>query len=278
MLRQRALVTVILLPLGIWLTILGGLPFTLLILVFLGTAAWEYTALFRAGGFRPSSVAAVAAVAAFVLGRHINAAADPLTWDVPILSAFTLAAMTLHLVDHERGAPFSGTDFAITLSAGVYLGFVGSFLVVLRGQPDGLWWFLTALPAVWFADSGAYFIGRWIGQTPLSPRLSPKKTWEGYLGGVLFGMGGGALMPIILAAVSGGPVAPTPAVGAVIGLVLAVVAPLGDLGQSMIKRQVGIKDSSKLLPGHGGFFDRIDSWIWAGVIGYYLVSWLAGLS
>jgi phosphatidate cytidylyltransferase len=274
MLRQRALVAIILLPLGIYLTVLGGLPFTILILIFLGLAAWEYAGLFRAGGFRPAAVLAVVAVAAFVLGRHLNAPADPFAWDVPILSLFVLAAMAVHLVDYERGAPFSGTDFAVTLSAGVYLGFAGGYLVTLRERPDGLWWFLTALPAVWFADSGAYFIGRWLGRTPFSPRLSPKKTWEGYLGGVLFGLGGGALMPVILAAFAPGPIGPTPAVGAVLGLALAAITPLGDLGQSMIKRQVGIKDSSKLLPGHGGIFDRIDSWIWAGVIGYYLVNWL----
>jgi phosphatidate cytidylyltransferase len=274
MLRQRALVVVVLLPLGIYLTVLGGLPFTLLILVFLGLAAWEYAGLFRAGGFQPAALLAVLAVAAVVLGRHFNAEGDPFAWDMPVLALFALAAMTVHLVDYERGAPFSGTDFAITLSAGVYLGFVGGYLVLLRALPEGLWWFLTALPAVWFADSGAYFIGKWLGRTPFSPRLSPKKTWEGYLGGVLFGLGGGALMPVILAAAASGPIAPTPAIGAVLGLVLAVVAPLGDLGQSMLKRQVGIKDSSKLLPGHGGIFDRIDSWIWAGVIGYYLVNWL----
>ncbi|HUF40191.1 MAG TPA: phosphatidate cytidylyltransferase [Anaerolineales bacterium] len=276
MLRQRALVAILLLPLGIWLTVLGGLPFAVLIAVFLCLAAWEYAGLFRAGGFRPSVALAVAAVAAFTLGRHLNAGGDPFAWDIPLLAFFILAAMTVHLVDYERGAPFAGTDFAVTLSAGVYLGFAGSFLVSLRELPDGLWWFLTALPAVWFADSGAYFIGRWLGRTPFSPRLSPKKTWEGYLGGVLFGLGGGALMPVILATAAFGPIAPTPAIGAVLGLVLAVIAPLGDLGQSMLKRQVGIKDSSKLLPGHGGVFDRIDSWVWTGVIGYYLVGWLGG--
>ena len=96
------------------------------------------------------------------------------------------------------------------------------------------------------------------------------------LAGVLMGVIGGALMPLILAAIAGEAIAPTPLNGAVIGFVIAVVTPFGDLGQSMIKRQVGIKDSSNLLPGHGGIFDRIDSWIWAAVIGFYLVSWLAG--
>lgn len=275
MFRQRLLVAVILLPLGIYLITLGGLPFTLLILVFLGVAAWEYAGLFKAGGFRPSTPVMVAGVIAVLLGRHANASGDPFAWDSLILSAFAILAMTVHLVDYERGAKFSGTDFAITVSGGVYLGFVGGYLLPLRTMPGGLWWFLTVLPIVWFADSGAYFLGKRFGRRPFSPRLSPKKTWEGYLGGILFGAGGGALMPVILQATTSQAIAPTPVAGALLGAVLAVVVPLGDLGQSMIKRQAGIKDSSNLLPGHGGFFDRIDSWIWAAVIGYYLVGWLA---
>ena len=272
MFRQRFLVALILLPIGIYLTVLGGFPFFLMMFTFLGLAAWEYVRLFRSGGFRASAVLAVAGVALVSFSRFAGPAA-PFAFDSAILSAFVIAAMVWHLVDYERGAPFSGTDFAITVSAGVYLGFLGSYLIVLRELPDGLWWFLSVLPTVWFADSGAYFIGKWLGETPFSPRLSPKKTWEGYFGGVLFGLGGGALMPWLLGGLAGGPIAPTPGFGAMLGLVLAVVLPLADLGQSMIKRQVGIKDSSRLLPGHGGIFDRIDTWIWAGVIGYYLINW-----
>lgn len=276
MLRQRVLVAAVLLPVGLYLISLGGLPYFLLIFVFLGLAAWEYGNLFRAGGFRPSSWVLVGGTAALLAGRYLNADGDPFAWDSPVLAGAALLAMVVHMVDYERGAAFSGTDFAISVSGAVYLGFVGGYLLPLRTMPDGLWWLLVVLPATWFADSGAYFIGRRFGKRKFSPRLSPKKTWEGYLGGVLMGLAGGALMPVILAAIAGEAIAPTPQTGAVIGLVIAVVTPFGDLGQSMIKRQVGIKDSSNILPGHGGIFDRIDSWIWAAVMGYYLVSWLAG--
>ena len=276
MFRQRLLVTVILLPVGLYLINLGGVPFFALILLFLGLAAWEYAQLFKAGGFRPSAWVMVGGVAALLLGRFLNFDDNPFAWDSLILAFLVILAMTVHLIDYERGAPYSGTDFAITVSGTVYLGFVGGYLLPLRYLPDGLWWFLTVLPALWFADSGAYFVGKAIGKRRFSPRLSPKKTWEGYLGGVLLGTAGGALMPVILGAIAADPIAPTPALGAIIGLIVSIVTPFGDLGQSMIKRQVGIKDSSNILPGHGGIFDRIDSWIWAAVIGYYLVGWLAG--
>jgi phosphatidate cytidylyltransferase len=272
MFRQRFLVALILLPIGIYLTVLGGLPFFLMMLTFLGLAAWEFIQLFRAGGFRASAVVAVIGVAALAIGRFANGD-NPFAYDSALLSAIVIAAMVLHLVDYERGAPFSGTDFSITVAGVVYFGFLGSYMILLRSLPDGLWWFLSVLPTVWFADSGAYFVGKGMGETQFSPRLSPKKTWEGYFGGVLFGLGGGALMPWLLGQIAGVPIAPKPAFGAMLGLTLSVILPLADLGQSMIKRQVGIKDSSNLLPGHGGIFDRIDTWIWAGVIGYYLINW-----
>ncbi|MDZ4158765.1 MAG: CDP-archaeol synthase, partial [Anaerolineaceae bacterium] len=105
----------------------------------------------------------------------------------------------------------------------------------------------------------------------LAPRVSPRKTWEGYLGGIVTGCAGTVLFAALwnLAAP-----AITPLKGLVIGLVLPVLAPLGDLGESMLKRQFGIKDSSSILPGHGGVLDRIDTWIWAGVLGYYMITWL----
>ena len=122
------------------------------------------------------------------------------------------------------------------------------------------------------ADSGAYFVGKTIGKRKFSPRLSPKKTWEGYIGGVIVGTFGTALLASLWNSFQPGLM--TPLQGGLIGLVLSLVTVLGDLGESMIKRQFGIKDSSNLIPGHGGAFDRIDSWIWAGVIGFYLVRWL----
>ncbi len=135
---------------------------------------------------------------------------------------------------------------------------------------------LLTLPAVWLADSGAYFIGKRFGRTPFSPRLSPKKTWEGYLAGVVVGILGTTLLAALWRSGAGPDTLITPWRGALLGGILAVITPLGDLGESMIKRQVGVKDSSNLLPGHGGAFDRIDSWLWAAPLGYYIITLLFG--
>jgi phosphatidate cytidylyltransferase len=190
------------------------------------------------------------------------------------LSVLILFAMTWHLVDFEKGSSRSGTDFAITISGIVYLGWIGSYLISLRGLEDGIWWFFTALPAVWLADSAAFLIGKWIGRHPLAPRLSPKKTWEGYLAGIITGALSGFLLVLLWRVGAGTTSTITPIRGFIVGAVLSTLAPLGDLGVSMIKREIQVKDSGDLIPGHGGALDRLDTWIWAGVLGFYLIPWL----
>lgn len=269
MLRQRVLVTVVLLPIGLILIYLGEIPFLLFITLFLGLAAWEYARLFQKGGFKPANLLVVAGTVAITLGRGLDGF-ESAHW---ILGSLVLLSMIYHLVAYERGRDQAGTDFAITLSGPFYVGWLGAYLISLRDLPNGMAWFLVALPAIWAADSGAYFYGRKFGRHKLSPRLSPKKSWEGYIAGII----SGTLIGMAFAAIAGANLSPgagfTLLRGAILGLVLAVVTPLGDLGESMIKRQVGVKDSSKLFPGHGGAFDRIDSWIWGAIISYYIITW-----
>jgi phosphatidate cytidylyltransferase len=132
---------------------------------------------------------------------------------------------------------------------------------------------MTVVPAIMLADSGAYFVGQAWGQRKLAPALSPGKTWEGYLAGVITG----AVLTSLLASlwrVGAGDGTTLSAVhGLILGGLIAIVAPLGDLAVSMIKRHVGAKDSSDLIPGHGGALDRVDSIVWAAVIGYYYLQW-----
>lgn len=270
MLLKRVLVAVVLLPIVVALIWFGGVPYAVMIALILALAAWEYVQLFKAGDIQPSSVLVLLGTLALVISRYL-VEWDNVDW---LLSLFVLSSMAYHLVAFERGRDQAGSDFGVTLAGILYFGWIGAYLISLRELPEGQWWVLMVLPAVWLADSGAYFIGRAFGKHKMSPRLSPKKSWEGYLGGVLFGILGTALLALLFSMWTGPDSDITPLRGAVMGLIIALVTPLGDLGESMIKRQVGVKDSGNLLPGHGGAFDRIDSWLWAGVIGYYLIVWL----
>ncbi len=266
MLIKRVGVALLLLPIGLAGILVGGWAYILGITLILALAAWEYAQLMNAGGFQPSSVLVVGGAALLALGRGLNGFISA----PGLLSLLVLLSMTYHLVAFERGRTLAGSDFGITLGGIIYLGWIGAYFISLRALPDGKWWVLFVLPVVWVADTGAYFVGVRFGRHKLSPRLSPKKTWEGYLGGVVAATLAAALLAWILAGFASTPW-PTVWNGALLGFLLAALSTLGDLGESMINRQVGVKDSGKLLPGHGGAFDRIDSWLWGAVIGYYLV-------
>jgi phosphatidate cytidylyltransferase len=189
-----------------------------------------------------------------------------------LFGLIVLAALTWHLVDYERGAAASGTDFAITVGGIFYLGWLGTYFIALRAlPPDGIWWLITTVTAVWLADTGAYSIGRRFGRHKMAPRLSPKKTWEGYAGGVLGGALSSGVLSVFWHIGAGTQSALTWQTGALLGALIGALSPLGDLGVSMLKRQIGVKDSGHLIAGHGGALDRIDSWLIAVPVGYYFV-------
>lgn len=267
MLGKRLIVTIILIPVGISLIALGSWPYAVFVAVILGTAGWEYAQIFRKLGFQPFLLLLIAGPAALALVRIFP---EALSGFEALLCGLALAAMAYHLFQYEKGRDQAATDFAITMGGIFYLGLLGSYLVALRMLPEGKWWTLLVLPAIWLADGGAYLIGSRLGKRRLAPRLSPKKTWEGYFGGIFFGV----ISSVLLAALWNLMSPPLlPWRGAVIGLVMGVFPTLGDLGESMLKRQAGLKDSSNILPGHGGVLDRIDSWVWGAAIGYYLILW-----
>lgn len=264
MLAERVLAAFLLAAIGAPAVWLGGYYYFFVIAVFVSLAAWEYSRMFQSMALRPAMLLIVGGV--WIL---LGVRAYFPYYAVPALTALVLLAMTWHLYAYERGCPSAATDFAITVGGIVYFGWIGAYLIELRFLPQGLWWFLLILPSVWISDSAAYFVGRRWGKTPLAPRLSPRKTWEGYWAGVLAGTLTGAGLAGLM-----GHFAFLNVVwwqGGAIGLILSILVTLGDLGESMFKRQAGLKDSSNLIPGHGGFFDRIDGWLWAATIGYYLV-------
>lgn len=126
--------------------------------------------------------------------------------------------------------------------------------LIHASQPHGNRWLLLALAIVWAADSGAYFAGRKFGRTKLSPRISPNKTVEGMIGGAVAGM----VVAVAAAPLAGASVGQLPAI-AVVALWTILFSVVGDLFESLLKRHVGVKDSSNLIPGHGGVLDRVDS-------------------
>jgi phosphatidate cytidylyltransferase len=163
-------------------------------------------------------------------------------------------------------------DWALTLASSVYLGWPMSLLLLLRGYQAGwsigVWWLLAIFGSIWGCDTGAFFAGHFWGKHKLAPHISPGKTWEGVFGGLIFALAAGVLFVSLPLHVSW-------YLGALLGLLTGVAGILGDLAESLLKRQMHVKDSGKFFPGHGGMLDRIDSLLF-GVLVVYLFALLIG--
>ncbi len=261
---RRLITALLLLVLIVPVTFLGGVPYFLYMGVFVVLAVSEYVQMFQAREFQPSVLITIGGTFLILLMRSFRPA-----WAEPVFTVLILLAMVRHLIAYERGRDQAALDFAITVGGLVYLGWVGAYINDLRALPNGAWWVLLVFPVVWLADSGAYMIGAKYGRHKMSARISPKKSWEGYWAGVFMGTLYGGFFAF--AYTRFGPLHVSILQGLVLGFVLSAVTILGDIGESLFKRFASEKDSGNFLPGHGGAFDRIDSLIWAAVIGVYWI-------
>jgi phosphatidate cytidylyltransferase len=152
--------------------------------------------------------------------------------------------------DLRRAASLSG--FA-TLGP-THVGLSMAAIVLLRGMPDGFGWIFVLLAVTGGNDTGAYFAGRFLGKHKLYEQVSPKKTWEGFWGGM-------AAATLLAVVISFTPLLPDFRVvdAVLVGVVAGLLGPLGDLAESMLKRAFDVKDSGRIMPGHGGLYDRLDA-------------------
>ncbi len=256
----RVITALLLLILIIPAVLFGGVLYFVYVSFFIVMAAWEYVQMFRAAGYQPSALIAVGGAFVLLTTRAFRPA-----WTDWALTALILGAMTYHLFAYERGRHEAALEFGITLGGFTYLGWFAGYMLELRALPDGGWWVMIVFPVVWLTDSGAYMIGARYGKHKMLKLLSPKKSWEGFKAGVLIGTLYGGFFAFAYSRF--GPLHLSVWQGLLLGFVLSTVTTLGDLGESLFKRFGDAKDSGNFLPGHGGAFDRIDSLIWAAVIG-----------
>jgi len=265
MLKTRVLVAVIALPILVAIIALGSWAFALLVLAVLVLAEYEYTRLWHLGGYHPPELLSITLILV-ALGSVWFERSD---WRDPALALLLIVGLLYAVWQYEKNQAHALENLALAVFGGVYLGWLGSALLAVRLLKDGIFLTLFLYGCVIVSDSAAYFVGRQFGRHKLSPRTSPKKTWEGYIGSVIGGAVFGALAVL--------PDFSSLSVwhGAIIGLLIGILGTVGDLGESVIKRQVGAKDSSRLIPGHGGILDRIDSVLVSAAIGYYYLIWFA---
>ncbi len=268
----RVLTGLVLIPIAVFLIFArGGLPFAIAIGVVSIIGAFEFYGGARKVGIRPVEWAGVLAIALLVVSAR--------TYERSTIGSIFPAVMTLLLifsfvVEMHRRKRSPLINVGTTVLGAIYVGWLTSHLVALRNHPGtvtvgpytneaGAWLVLLAFLCTWACDTGAYFIGRSYGKTKLAANLSPNKTVEGAAGGFV----GSILISLIAGFVINLPWYHAGIIGAMSG----ILSQVGDLSESTIKRELGIKDFGRIVPGHGGVLDRFDSMLFTGPMVYYYV-------
>jgi phosphatidate cytidylyltransferase len=251
-LLARVLTALVAGPLVIFLTWLGGWPFTILILVAIGISLYEVLSMVE----RSSPVCGVVT---WLLGLALAWGSTTAWFAGHAWFALVGGLMLLLLVHLLFPGPVRGSAdrAALSILGILYAGALPACLLHLRALPEGWAWVILVMGITWGSDTSAYFAGKAFGRTKLYPLISPGKTVEGAVGGLAGS--------VVFALVASWTFFPALSVGhaVVLALLGGVLGQAGDLVESMIKRSVGVKDSGRLLPGHGGMLDRIDALIFA---------------
>jgi phosphatidate cytidylyltransferase len=264
-LSTRIVSALVLIPLVAAAVYLGGLWFVGLVAIFAVLATIEFLRITERLGAKPSVVAGAGLTGALVVAAHYGHLKVG-----PALFIVVLGALMVARVIREDYNGFL-VDWSATLIGSAYVGGMLSHLVLLRDLPRGLAWVALTALTTWAADTAAYLVGTAFGRHRFFPKVSPRKTLEGAVAALVAGVLVAVAIGVWFMRIPWGI-----AVG--LGILLTLATILGDLCESLIKRQAAVKDSGDIIPGHGGALDRIDSLLFAGVTVYYYVVWLVGAS
>ena len=258
---------------GIMLAVIFWLPPTALYIflnVVVARATWEFYKICEAKGLRSYKVWGVIGTLALISGswffyRQPERLQMSYDFDVLILLVFALGIFVRQFP--QKLNPQGIETMAVTLFGLIYVAWLANFVTRVNfATLNGRFWVMYLVVVTKFTDIGAYLIGSSVGRHKMTPRISPKKTWEGTFGGVLFALGGAWLCFRFIPQLSADGLNLIHVV--VLGLLLGGAAVIGDLAESLIKREAGVKDSSTILPGHGGCLDMIDSLLFTAPLLY----------
>jgi phosphatidate cytidylyltransferase len=231
----------------------------------IGFTVFELSSALRQAGRdipRVASTALAVAVVPLAFFFHVQGLWLATIGAVILISLYRLVELAVR-PSHRTGARAVWLDLGVGAFIQIYVTFMAGFYLVLTGSDGGEWWTLASIVTVVVTDVGAYATGLMFGRHKLAPNISPGKTWEGFAGSIVFAIAAGILLSLLMLHQPWW-------VGLVIGVLLALVGTAGDLTESLIKRDIGIKDISTWLPGHGGFLDRLDSILPSAAVAYII--------
>ncbi len=266
----RVAASIVFIPCFIIITNAGGYHFLLLIDAVIFVGMWEFYRMMEAKGIRPYKLIGI--LCALVLSWYVFASNG--VYANLFLTLVLVGLMCLEITRKET--KMATTHIATTILGVMYIGFLGSHLILLREHPlrinldygYGASFVFLAFVVTWACDTGAYVVGSLVGRRPLAPRISARKTREGSVGGLAFALAAAFVAKATFA----------PYLEAwhalVLGVLAGVVGQFGDLFESLIKRDAEIKDTSEMIPGHGGVLDRFDSLLFTSPLIYYFVKFV----
>jgi phosphatidate cytidylyltransferase len=272
MLKHRVITGVVGVPLIVLAIWFGGPWIALFIAGAALAGAYEFYHMASFDRREPLLYLGLLFTLALVLGPHYR---NPDLVPIVITAGILVSLISL-LFRSSREKAFH--QWAWTIAGALYVGWMLSYWLNLRGLEDGREWVYLAMLTTFANDTGAFFIGRARGRHKLAPTISPAKTWEGAIGGLVSAILASIVTAVVLKLISvglGTPFAFRYWQIIVLGLLVAFFAQVGDLVESLLKRKMGVKESGNLLPGHGGVLDRFDSLIFVGAVIYYYVIWVA---
>jgi phosphatidate cytidylyltransferase len=267
-LGERLMTATVGVPVAIVCSLVGGIPFLLAMNLVIGAGLFEFYRMMEAKGIKPYKTVGVAA--GLTVSWYVYFQGGVFSGLFITIVLVAIMAMELFRKDGELAVfHISTTVFGV-----FYVAWLGSHVILLRQIGEGMvhaeggadyggFFVILAFGLAWFTDAGAYFIGNTFGKRKLLPRVSPSKSVEGALGGIA--------VAIVIAFIARATIVPLLSVldALVLGLLAPAMAVLGDLVESLMKRDVKVKDTSKALPGHGGMLDRFDSVLFVAPLVYY---------
>lgn len=270
---SRIMVAIVGIPLLIYILYHGGFPLLLFINVIVGMGAYEFYNMAEMGGKKPHKVAGIIGALLIPNVLFFNELGT-LSIDVTGLLAFFVIFLIGYRV-LENKVENASVDIGETVLGALYISVLFSHVILISFLPNGGKWLLTAQIMVWVCDSFAYFTGMAIGRKIFNrgfSSISPKKSIEGSIGGTVFTIISLYLLEKYFNLLNNGELGMTNIV--IIGIFISIIAQIGDLGESMFKREFKVKDSGSILKGHGGILDRFDSMLFVAPTVYYLLKFI----
>lgn len=270
MLKHRVITAVVGVPVVVTAIWFGAPWFNLLIAGAALAGTYEFYRMAHFHRKEPLLCLGLMWTLALVLSHYYST--DILRW---VITAPILISLICLIVRPWKEKAFR--DWAWTIAGALYVGWILSYWLNLRGLEDGRNWVFLAMLTTFANDTGAFFVGRATGKHKLAPAISPGKTWEGAIGGLVCAIVASLVIGMILRLISLRLQATFDFEHwqiILLGFIIGLFAQLGDLVESLLKRNMEVKESGNLLPGHGGVLDRFDSLIFVGAVVYYYVIWV----